>query len=69
MQKVCKWYYTCPIKRFTDEGKLERSWIEQYCLVGNTNCIRFQMVERGELHPDNLLPNGEIRKGLKENVF
>jgi len=62
---VCNWYISCPIKKFTDEGKLERCWIEHYCLVGKKNCIRFQMEERGEPHPDNMLPNGEVRKDLK----
>jgi hypothetical protein len=62
---VCKWYYICPIKRFTEQGKLERYWIENYCLVGNRDCIRYQMEEKGEYHPDNMLPNGEIRENLK----
>jgi hypothetical protein len=65
MKKICKWYRVCPIKKFTDEGKLERTWIERYCLVSNKTCIRFQMEGRGEPHPDNLLPNGETRKDLK----
>lgn len=43
-------------------GKLERDWIENYCLIGNTRCIRYQMEEKGEYHPDNLLPNGKIRR-------
>ncbi len=60
----CKWYYCCPIKEYTDEGKLEREWIENYCLVRNKKCIRYQMEERGEYHPDNMLPNGEIREDL-----
>lgn len=60
----CKWYYACPIKAFTDAGKLERDWIEQYCLVGNTRCIRYEMEERGTYHPDNMLPNGAIRDDL-----
>jgi predicted metallo-beta-lactamase superfamily hydrolase len=61
----CKWYYCCPIKRFTEQGKLESYWIENYCLVGNKDCTRYQMEEKGEYHPDNMLPNGEIRENLK----
>lgn len=53
------------MKRFTDEGKLERYWVEHYCLVGNTDCIRFQLEETGKPHPDNMLPNGEIRDDLR----
>jgi len=62
---VCKWYYSCPIKYFTDEGNLERFWVENYCLVGNKDCIRYQMEESGKFHPDNMLPNGEIREDLR----
>jgi hypothetical protein len=61
----CKWYYCCPIRRFTEQGKLERYWIENYCLVGNEDCVRYQMQEKGEYHPDNMLPNGETRENLE----
>lgn len=61
---TCKWYFGCPIKRFTEEGKLERYWVENYCLVGNEGCVRYQMEESGEPHPDNMLPNGEVRENL-----
>ena len=62
--KPCKWYYSCPIKKYTEEEKLERYWIENYCLVSNKNCIRYQMEEKGKYHPDNMLPNGAIREYL-----
>ena len=62
--KPCKWYYTCPIKVYTDAGKLARYWIEEYCLVNNKNCLRFNMEEKGQYHPDNMLPNGEIHENL-----
>ena len=65
MGKICKWYYCCPIKFFVEAGKLERKWIDEYCLVGNKQCIRYQMEENGEYHPNNMLPNGEIRRDLK----
>ncbi|MDZ7797459.1 MAG: uracil-DNA glycosylase [Candidatus Marinimicrobia bacterium] len=45
-------------------GKLERYWRENYCLAGNKNCVRYKMEQQGEFHPDNMLPNGEIRKDL-----
>lgn len=63
-RKICKWYPTCPIKYFTECGKLDRKWIENYCLVGNKKCIRYQMEESGNSHPDNMLPNGEIKEDL-----
>ncbi|MFX0155861.1 MAG: uracil-DNA glycosylase [Candidatus Hodarchaeota archaeon] len=59
--KICKWYLVCPIKFFVDNGKLERKWIENFCLVGNKSCVRYQLEENGKPYPDNLLPNGEIK--------
>lgn len=64
MPKVCKWYFCCPIKYFVESGKLERKWIEEYCLIGNKDCVRYYMEENGIYHPDNMLPNGEIREDL-----
>jgi hypothetical protein len=63
--KTCKWYQICPIKYFVDHDKLDRKWVENYCLVGNTNCIRYQMEESGQSHPDNMLPNGYIDQDLQ----
>lgn len=65
MGRICKWYYCCPIKYFVDNGMLESKWVEDYCLIGNINCIRYQKEESGENHPDNMLPNGKIRQDLK----
>ena len=62
--KICKWYPVCPIKYFVDHGKLDRKWVEQYCLVSNKNCVRYKLEESGEYHPDNMLPNGEIKEEL-----
>jgi hypothetical protein len=63
--RQCKWYDCCPIKGYTEAGVLERYWVEKYCLVGNKECLRYRMEERHRHHPDNMLPNGEIRKDLK----
>ncbi|MFX1401480.1 MAG: uracil-DNA glycosylase [Promethearchaeota archaeon] len=65
MNRICKWYICCPIKYFVDSGMLERKWVENYCLIGNKDCVRYQKEENGEIHPDKMLPNGEIKKGLK----
>ncbi|MHA1805519.1 MAG: uracil-DNA glycosylase [Promethearchaeota archaeon] len=64
-KKSCKWYEVCPIKYFVEQGKLDRKWIEEYCLIGNKECKRYQMEESGIYHPDNMLPNGEIKEDLK----
>lgn len=54
----------CPIKFFTDEGKLPKKWVELYCLQANKNCRRFQLEEKGIAHPDNMLPDGTIDENL-----
>ncbi len=63
-KRVCKWYEVCPMKRFREEGKLKEEWIKRYCKGDYKSCVRYQMEEKGEPHPDNMLPNGEIRKDL-----
>jgi hypothetical protein len=47
-----------------NEPKNVHAWIEDYCLVGNRDCVRYKMEEDGIIHPNNLLPNGKIRKSL-----
>jgi hypothetical protein len=42
-------------------GKLDSCWVENYCLAGNKNCARYIMEEKGEFHPDNMLPDGSIK--------
>lgn len=64
-RKQCKWYFVCPIKFYTDDGKLDKKWVKNYCLIGNKNCIRYQKEESGEDHPDNMLPDGTIDSNLK----
>ena len=62
---TCKWYCCCPVRRFTEEGKIERRWVEEYCLGDRwRECVRYRMKENGEYHPDNMLPDGSIREGL-----
>ncbi|RLG10694.1 uracil-DNA glycosylase [Candidatus Pacearchaeota archaeon] len=64
-KEVCKWYNICPIKRLCEQKKIEKEWVENYCWGNWRNCKRYQMEEEGIYHPDNMLPNGEIRQGLK----
>ena len=61
----CKWYQACPMKRFYEEGKLNKKWIELYCKGDWKSCVRYQIEERGDPHPDNMLPNGKIKEDLK----
>ena len=65
MPKICKWYYCCPIKYFVESGKLEKRWVEEFCFISNPKCVRYQLEEKNVIHPDNMLPNGEIRDDLK----
>jgi hypothetical protein len=53
------------MKRFYEEDKLERKWIEEYCMGDYTRCVRYKLQEAGIPHPDNMLPNGEIMESLK----
>ena len=53
------------MKRFYEQGKLERKWVDRFCKGDYETCVRYQMEARGEPHPDNMLPNGEIREDLK----
>ncbi len=53
------------MKRFYEQGKLEGRWVEEYCKGDYRRCVRYWLEEKGEPHPDNMLPNGEIRQELK----
>jgi len=55
----------CPIKRYVEEGKLDKKWIEEYCLGDYASCVRYRLEEKGIPHPDNMLPSGEIAEWLK----
>ena len=61
----CKWYPVCPLKRFYEEGTLGKEWIERYCKGDWERCIRYQMEERSEPHPDWMLPDGSLDENLK----
>jgi len=60
LQKHCKWYPVCPMKRFYEQGKLDKKWIELYCMGNWEICIRYKMEEECRSHPDNMLPDGSI---------
>lgn len=64
--KYCKWHPTCPMKRFYEEGILDRKWIELYCKGDWESCIRYEMEESGKPHPDWMLPDGTIDGKLRK---
>ena len=61
----CKWYQVCPMKRFYEKGRLDKIWVDDYCNNKRKKCIRYKMEEKGEYHPNYMLPDGSIRKDLK----
>jgi DNA polymerase len=65
----CRWYPVCPMKRFYEDGKLDKKWVELYCKGDWESCIRYKMEEEGKLHPDWMLPDGSINERLREIYF
>lgn len=61
----CKWYPVCPMKWFCDEGRLDKKWIDLYCKGDWENCVRYWKEEKGEPHPDWMLPDGSLDEKLK----
>ncbi len=53
------------MKRFYDEGKWDKKWIESYCRGDWERCVRYPMEEKGELHQDWMLPDGSIDESLR----
>ena len=51
MKKVCKWYVVCPMKRFYEERRLERKWIEEYCMGDYMQCVRYKLEVGGNTTP------------------
>ncbi|MFO8236597.1 MAG: uracil-DNA glycosylase [Bacteroidales bacterium] len=60
VERDCKWFTVCPIKRFYEEGKIPKYWIDRYCKGDWESCRRFQLEEANIYHPDNMLPDGSI---------
>ena len=62
----CKWHPACPMKKFYEEGKLDKRWIELYCKGDWKSCIRYQMEEKCKAHPDWMLPDGTLDEILSK---
>jgi len=65
----CKWYPVCPMRRFHEDGVLETKWTELYCKGDWESCVRYQMEENGEMHPDWMLPDGSLDLELKNSCL
>jgi uracil-DNA glycosylase family 4 len=62
----CKWFLACPMKKFYEEGRMDKKWIELYCKGDWKSCVRYHMEERGEPHPDWMLPDGSLDERLRD---
>ena len=60
----CIWFDYCPIPEFTMEEKISIQWKKFFCDVGSPFCKRYQLENIGRYIPDNMLPDGTIRKRL-----
>ncbi len=65
----CRWYPVCPMKRYYEDGKLDKKWVELYCKGDWESCIRYHMEEEGRRHPDWVLPDGSIDERLHKIYF
>ncbi len=63
--KVCHWFNVCPLKEFYQQGRIDESWVEDYCRGNYSNCVRRKMEDEGVCHPDNMMPDGTIDRNLK----
>jgi len=64
-KEICKWFDVCPLKRFYEQGRLDKKWIEGYCWGDYLRCVRYKMEEEGSCHPDNMMPDGTIGERLE----
>ena len=64
LSNECKWYHMCPMKKYYEDGILDKNWIELYCKGDWENCLRYHMEENGELHPEWMLPDGTLDEKL-----
>ena len=64
-KKACKWYDVCPLKFFYEKNRLDKKWVEDYCLGDFSKCVRYKMEEEGSYYPDNMMPDGTIDGKLK----
>jgi len=69
LSKTCKWYEVCPMKRYYEEGILDKKWIELYCKGDWENCVRYYLEESGKPHADYMLPDGTLNKKLEKNKY
>jgi len=62
----CRWIDVCPLRAYEKKGLISERWKKEYCKTDDNwkNCRRYQMTEKCEHHPDNMMPDGTINKSL-----
>ncbi len=68
-KKTCDWFSVCPIKDLTAQGLIDKKWVEHYCKSDDEYCVRRKMQEKGQYHPNNMLPDGSIDVHLLRKDF
>lgn len=53
------------MKRYYEEGLIDRKWVDEYCMDHWDLCKRYWKEEKGEYHPDWMMPDGTIDEALK----
>ena len=64
-KEICKWFDVRPLKRFYQQGKLDKKWVEDYCRGDCSKCLRYKMEEEGSYHSDGMMPDGTIDQRFK----
>ncbi len=64
LSRDCKWATMCPMRWYFDKGRLDRKWIELYCIGDWESCVRYQKEESGVYHQDWMLPDGSLDESL-----
>lgn len=61
----CRWYPACPMKRYYEEGLLEKHYINTYCYDRWESCARYRLEMAGKPHPNWLRQDGVLDERLK----
>ena len=64
-KQICKWFDVCPLKKFYQQGKLGKKWVENYCWGDYSKCVRYKMEEEGLYHSDSMMPDGTIEQRFR----
>ncbi|OVE73988.1 hypothetical protein BVX93_00615 [bacterium B13(2017)] len=66
-QLVCKHSESCPLFPAFQMKSTLKLWQLRYCDLNPERCIRFDMFQKGNEPPINMLPNGDVLKFVQNN--